>query len=447
MNDIKNNDSWGKYMMWACIIVLLIMVVAYIVISCSFSDMAKRGQFGDMFGALNALFSGLAFAGLIITIRQQHIDLDYQWQTVKQTNDEMERQTKEFEIQNRTLKRQQFDHTFFELLRMLQSIVESLELNVEYSLNGAMSSQNVKGKFVFQELYIQRDDKMLQGSSHISDSFVKEIEQSTPDEVLARNEYKFLYHYFRFVYRILKFVDETPLLKTTEDRYGYVSFLRSTFSNYETAIIFYNCLTDVGKLHFKSLAERYALFDNIDEKLITSNFGKELFAESAFKFRRILNVADSCFRMRAVSEGEYQWQLDLKLKAVNADIKIDTIQLLNKQNFWTDDNGKDHNYLNLIELLKDDDIFDIAKLNDSEFMIKGKTWYKSHELDVNGIILEEGNGVLLTCADLTYSTHIMRDYDPMPKDGWSIIIQDTYGNSYATSLQLDILGKEPGYFA
>ena len=28
---------------------------------------------------------------------------------------------------------------------MLQSIVESLELNVEYSLNGAMSSQNVKG--------------------------------------------------------------------------------------------------------------------------------------------------------------------------------------------------------------------------------------------------------------------------------------------------------------
>ena len=28
----------------------------------------KRGQFGDMFGAVNALFSGLAFAGLIITL-------------------------------------------------------------------------------------------------------------------------------------------------------------------------------------------------------------------------------------------------------------------------------------------------------------------------------------------------------------------------------------------
>lgn len=446
MDNFKNNDSWGKYIIWACFFVVAIMAIANIIISYSFPKMDERGQFGDMFGVLNALFSGLAFAGLIITIRQQHIDLGYQWQTIKQTYDEMERQTKEFEIQNRTLKRQQFDNTFFELLRMLQSIVEGLELNVEYSQNGAIYSQNVKGKFVFQELYVQRDNKMLQGSSHISDSFVKEIEMSNPDEVLSRNEYKFLYHYFRFVYRILKFVDETPLLKTTEDRYGYVSFLRSTFSNYEMAILFYNCQTNIGKLHFKSLAERYALFDNIDEKLITSNFGKEMLSASAYKFRRSVSIVDTCFRMRAVREGEYQWQLDFKLTAINADIKIDSIQLMNKHNFWTDDKDKEHNCLNLIKLLKDDSVFDIAKLNDSEFMNNGKLWYKNHALNVNEIILEEDNGVLLTCADITYSTHIMRDYDPMPKDGWSIVIQDTYGNYYDSLVQLEVLGKESDYF-
>lgn len=446
MDNFKNNDSWGKYIIWACIFVVVIMAIANIIISYSFPKMDERGQFGDMFGVLNALFSGLAFAGLIITIRQQHIDLGYQWQTIKQTHDEMERQTKEFEIQNRTLKRQQFDNTFFELLRMLQSIVEGLELNVEYSQNGAIYSQNVKGKFVFQELYVQRDNKMLQGSSHISDSFVKEIEMSNPDEVLSRNEYKFLYHYFRFVYRILKFVDETPLLKTTEDRYGYVSFLRSTFSNYEMAILFYNCQTNIGKLHFKSLAERYALFDNIDEKLITSNFGKEMLSASAYKFRRSVSIVDTCFRMRAVREGEYQWQLDFKLTAINADIKIASIKLLNKRTFWTCDDGKDYDYLNLIKLLKDDSVFDIAKLNDSEFMNNGKLWYKNHALNVNEIILEEDNGVLLTCADITYSTHIMRDYEPMPKDGWSIVIQDTYGNYYDSLVQLEVLGKESDYF-
>lgn len=31
----------------------------------------KQAQFGDQFGAVNALFSGLAFAGLIFTISQE----------------------------------------------------------------------------------------------------------------------------------------------------------------------------------------------------------------------------------------------------------------------------------------------------------------------------------------------------------------------------------------
>ena len=194
------------------------------------------------------------------------------------------------------------------------------------------------------------------------------------------------------------------------------------------------------------MAERYALFDNIDEKLITSNFGKEMLSASAYKFRRSVSIVDTCFRMRAVREGEYQWQLDFKLTAINADIKIDSIQLMNKHNFWTDDKDKEHNCLNLIKLLKDDSVFDIAKLNDSEFMNNGKLWYKNHALNVNEIILEEDNGVLLTCADITYSTHIMRDYDPMPKDGWSIVIQDTYGNYYDSLVQLEVLGKESDYF-
>ena len=36
---------------------------------------AVKGQFGDKFGAANALFSGLAFAGIIITLLLQRRDL------------------------------------------------------------------------------------------------------------------------------------------------------------------------------------------------------------------------------------------------------------------------------------------------------------------------------------------------------------------------------------
>ncbi len=69
------------------------------------------GTFGDYFGALNALFAGLAFAGLIVTIRQQSADL-------KATKDEMREQTRQF-------KREDI-YRRLEIIRQLKS-----EINVE----------------------------------------------------------------------------------------------------------------------------------------------------------------------------------------------------------------------------------------------------------------------------------------------------------------------------
>lgn len=54
-------------------------------------DWEKRGQFGDIFGAVNALFSGLAFAGLIFAILLQREDLELQRQELKLTTQELAR--------------------------------------------------------------------------------------------------------------------------------------------------------------------------------------------------------------------------------------------------------------------------------------------------------------------------------------------------------------------
>ena len=48
------------------------------VLSGQFPEMPVRGQFGDSFGGLNALFSGLAFAALIVTIWTQRQELTLQ---------------------------------------------------------------------------------------------------------------------------------------------------------------------------------------------------------------------------------------------------------------------------------------------------------------------------------------------------------------------------------
>lgn len=53
------------------------------------SDRAEAGQFGDLYGSVNALFSGLAFAVLIYTITLQRKDLALQQQQLKAQLDEM----------------------------------------------------------------------------------------------------------------------------------------------------------------------------------------------------------------------------------------------------------------------------------------------------------------------------------------------------------------------
>lgn len=54
-------------------------------------DWPTRGQFGDVFGAVNALFSGLAFAGLIYTVFLQREELGLQRRELELTRQELQR--------------------------------------------------------------------------------------------------------------------------------------------------------------------------------------------------------------------------------------------------------------------------------------------------------------------------------------------------------------------
>ena len=88
--------------------------------------MTDRGAFGDKFGAVNALFSGLAFAGLIVTLLYQKEELKLQREELAETRKELNAQRIEFHEQNRTLRRQRFENTFFNMLSLQQEIVANL---------------------------------------------------------------------------------------------------------------------------------------------------------------------------------------------------------------------------------------------------------------------------------------------------------------------------------
>lgn len=63
----------------------------------------EAGTFGDMFGAVNALFSGLAFAGLIYTIAVQRQELQTQSKSIDMQTDEMKIQVSAIEMQTEEL--------------------------------------------------------------------------------------------------------------------------------------------------------------------------------------------------------------------------------------------------------------------------------------------------------------------------------------------------------
>ena len=56
-------------------ILIFVVVLVWLFSGILLIDQPERGTLGDMFGAVNSLFSGLAFAGLIYTILLQKNEL------------------------------------------------------------------------------------------------------------------------------------------------------------------------------------------------------------------------------------------------------------------------------------------------------------------------------------------------------------------------------------
>ena len=247
-----------------------------------------RGTFGDQFGAVNALFSGLAFAGLIYTIILQRRDLELQRNDLRLqreelalTRQEMEEQTAEFEKQNETLKIQRFENTFFNMLSQFQEVVNNLSVTVRVG----MESEDLSGRDVFPVLFktatvyvdIPKGERTRQsfwGMGHAIEKLG--LEGYMHSEVPTQFD-----HYFRLLYRILKFVKTSPLITRFEDEYEYTSILRATLSRYELVWLYYNGLT-YGKNKLKPLIERYAMLKNLRNDLLVQGINSEEYAESAY---------------------------------------------------------------------------------------------------------------------------------------------------------------------
>ena len=87
---MTNSDGKGTIIL-IVISILVLWVVTPIILSIVFDTAEAKGLFGDSFGALNSLFSGLAFAGVIIAILLQRNELKLQREELELTRTELSR--------------------------------------------------------------------------------------------------------------------------------------------------------------------------------------------------------------------------------------------------------------------------------------------------------------------------------------------------------------------
>jgi hypothetical protein len=241
-----------------------------------------RGVFGDSWGGVNAIISAFAFAGVVVTLYLQNRDLNLQRKELALTRKEMEDQTVEFEKQNETLRIQRFENTFFNMLSQFQEVVNSL------SVTARVNRENVEfvGREVFQTLFeralIYIPNPQKKGELVPNRGMKAVLDRHGLDGYLNSEEPTLFDHYFRLLYRILKFVKTSPLITKFEDEYEYTSILRATLSRYELVWLYYNGLT-YGKNKLKPLIERYAMLKNLRKDLLVDGVTCEEYAESAYR--------------------------------------------------------------------------------------------------------------------------------------------------------------------
>ena len=137
MKKKKENNKDSKYtfgrFIWLMGFVFAAWLVSGVSIYFSIGSWDGPGTFGDMFGAINALFSGLAFAGIIFTILLQREELKLQRKELELTREEISRTASAQEASQKELSKQAETLQKTAQINAIDTLLRSYEKEIERS--------------------------------------------------------------------------------------------------------------------------------------------------------------------------------------------------------------------------------------------------------------------------------------------------------------------------
>ena len=205
----------------------------------------KRGQFGDSFGAISALFAGLAFAGVIwaILLQQRELGLQREELGLQRKNVELQRknlntqqeilrvQRRELQEQRKTLQKQNFESSFFQLFGLHNEIVNSIKFSSTVDNQPITYSGRDYFIYALRQLNNGVDRKKFfdEHQSHVG-------------------------RYFCHLYNIIKFVDQSDIIEKS----FYVGLILAQLSTDELSVLSCYGLSE-PEADFKNMMDKYNL--------------------------------------------------------------------------------------------------------------------------------------------------------------------------------------------
>lgn len=275
LNIQRGNKTFDKWF-WISL-VFFIAISAFI---CCFPswfikkgciDFSKTGQIGDTIGGIMGPFVAIAAACLTFIA----FWVQYKANIMQRGDIAIER----------------FERNFFEMLNLQESITNSLVLE-EICENDSTKNMKQTGRDVFQMLYESYHFDYTKSASFDEITIEKNKQYTGLKALFIHDEdalkcyvnlggVNYLDHYFRHLYWIFKYIDTCKCLDDKE-KYIYACIARSSLSQYELVLLFYNALSENGFENFKPLIEKYALMNNLRKELLAKQEDEYKYNKKAY---------------------------------------------------------------------------------------------------------------------------------------------------------------------
>ncbi|MGN2407785.1 hypothetical protein ACTACD_18675 [Pseudomonas syringae] len=200
-------------------------------------SVAKSGTFGDSFGALNALFTGFGFMGLLVTIFLQREDL-------KLTREELAETRQEIKIQSKTFQQQQFEESFYRLLTLYKENLSTLSVANSLALSGKSYGIEALSIFLakFDAAWRKHKSHKFSNNVHEQEEYVYLLFQTCHSVFIRQGRY------LATLIALLALIEnDCPLPERKE---SYVAILSSQLTVYELKYLFYQSfvMTDAAPI-------------------------------------------------------------------------------------------------------------------------------------------------------------------------------------------------------